>query len=340
MTVTTNVSREVRVATAPAGLPRPADLTVAEVPIPEPGPGQVLVRNRYFSVFAALRTLLGGSVPGAPFPALNPGDPLLGPAVGEVVTAPAGSALRPGQLVTHPLGWREYAVLDAAGCQPVSDDLPDPAAHLAQGLTAYGALTRAARLRPGEAVLVTGGAGSVGSMAGQLARLLGAGRVVGSTGSAVKTEAMTSEFGYDGAVVRGAAPLAAQLIKAAPGGFDVVLDLVGGEDLAAAVTAARPGARLVLVGALAGQLSPGGTGTTSPVELDSFPIIVKRLTLTGYSGDGDDDLRQEWARRSGEWLRTSELRFPYTRVEGMDAAPQALHDVLAGRYRGSVIVAL
>jgi NADPH-dependent curcumin reductase CurA len=145
-------------------------------------------------------------------------------------------------------------------------------------------------------VLVTGGAGSVGSMAGQLARLLGAGRVVGSTGSAVKTEAMTSEFGYDGAVVRGAA--------------------------------------------LAGQVSPGGTGTTSPVELDSFPIIVKRLTLTGYSGDGDDDLRQEWARRSGEWLRTSELRFPYTRVEGMDAAPQALHDVLAGRYRGSVIVAL
>jgi len=284
MTVTTNVSREVRVATASAGLPRPADLTVAEVPVPAPGPGQVLVRNRYFSVFAALRTLLGGSVPGAPYPALSPGDSLLGPAVGEVVTAPAGRGLHPGQLVTRPLGWREYAVVDAAGVQPVRDDRPDPAAHLAQGLTAYGALTRAARLQPGETVLVTGGAGSVGPMAGQLARLLGAGRVVGSTGSAAKTGAMTGEFGYHGAVVRGAAPLAAQLAEAAPGGFDVVLDLAGGEDLAAAVTAARPGARLVCGPVSCASPTPGSRAWTPP--------------------------------------------------------PQALHDVLAGRYRGSVIVAL
>jgi NADPH-dependent curcumin reductase CurA len=99
-------------------------------------------------------------LPGAPFPALNPGGTLPGPAVGEVMSAPAGSALRPGQLVTHPLGWREYAVLDPAGCQPLSDDRPDPAAHLAQGLTAYGALTRAARVRPGEAVHRLTGQGS------------------------------------------------------------------------------------------------------------------------------------------------------------------------------------
>ena len=340
MTVSTNVSREVRVAATPAGPPRPADLTVAEVPIPEPGPDQVLVRNRYFSVYAALRTLLGGSVPGAPWPALEPGDTLFGPAVGEIVTASGRGGLRTGQLVAHPLGWREYAVVDAARCEPVSEDLPDPAAHLAQGLTAYGALTRAARLRPGEAVFITGGAGSVGSAAGQLARLLGAARVVGSTGSPAKAQAMTSEFGYDAAVVRGAVPLAGQLATAAPGGFDVVVDLVGGEDLQAAVETARPGARLVLVGALAGQLRRGGTGTTSPVELDSFPLIVKRLTLTGYSADGDDELRQEWAPRFAGWLRSGDLSFPCTRVEGMAAAPQALHDLLAGRYRGSVVVAL
>jgi NADPH-dependent curcumin reductase CurA len=127
--VTTSVSREVRVAASPTGLPQPADLTVAETPVPEPGPGQVLIKNRYFSVYAALRTLLAGSVPRAPFPALKPGDTLLGPAIGEVVTAAPGSELRPGQLVSHLLGWREYAILASAGCEPVPDAARGPAGH-------------------------------------------------------------------------------------------------------------------------------------------------------------------------------------------------------------------
>ncbi|PRX19335.1 oxidoreductase family protein [Actinoplanes italicus] len=166
------LSREVRVAAVPAGLPRPTDLTVTETPVPDPGPGQVLVRNRWFTVFAALRTLLAG-VTGAPFPGLGPGDTLFGPAIGEVVSAPDGD-LKPGEFVQHMLGWREYALVAAADCRPLGTDLPDPAVHLSQGVTAYGALTRAAPVRPGDTVLVTGGAGAVGSIAGRIARLLGA----------------------------------------------------------------------------------------------------------------------------------------------------------------------
>ena len=168
MSENARASREVRVAAVPVGLPEPADLTVVETPVPIPGPGEVLVRNRFFTVFAALRTLLGG-VQGAPLPGLRRGDTLFGPAIGQVVTSPDDDGPPPGGLVQHMLGWREYAVVPAAECRPVSDALPDPVAHLVQGEPAYGALTRAVRVRPGDTVFISGGAGSVGSMAGQIA---------------------------------------------------------------------------------------------------------------------------------------------------------------------------
>jgi NADPH-dependent curcumin reductase CurA len=331
-------AREVRVAPGPAGSKLPG-LAVAEAPVPVPGPGQLLVRNRYFHVYAALRTLLAGSVPGAPFPGLGPGDPLVGAAVGEVVTAPAGGDLAVGQLVLHQLGWREYAVVDSAAAAPLDGDLPDPAAYLAEGTTAYAALTQVAAVRPGDAVFVSGGAGSVGSMAGQIARRLGAARVVGSTGSAAKARWMTAELGYDAAVVRGAAPLAEQLAKAAPDGLDVVVDLVGGEDLQAAVATARTGARFALIGALSGQLGTG-SGTTAPVEIDSFQLIVRQLRLTGYSGGHDPELVREWRTRFASWLRSGEIGFPHVLVPGINAAPQAFQDVVAGRHQGAVIIAL
>jgi NADPH-dependent curcumin reductase CurA len=336
----TRTSREIRVAAVPDGLPEPADLAVAEAPVPVPGQSDALVCNRFFTVFAALRTLLGGGVPGAPFPGLRQGDTLFGPAIGEVQTAPEGSGLRTGDLVQHMLGWREYAVVPAAECVPVDGALPDAVAHLAQGLTAYGALTRAARVRPGDTVFVSGGAGSVGSMAGQIARLLGAGRVIGSTGSAWKAGQMTVGLGYDAAVVRGAAPVAEQLSKAAPDGIDVFIDNTGGEDLQAAITVARPSARFALVGALSGQLARHGNGTTAPVEIDSYQLILKQVTMAGYSAGGDSKLRAEWAGRFTSWLRSGAIQFPHVRIEGIEQAPQALHDMLAGRYLGTVIVAV
>jgi 2-alkenal reductase len=336
----TRASREIRVAAVPDGLPGPAGLAVAEAPVPVPGRGDALVRNRFFTVFAALRTLLGGGVPGAPFPGLRPGDTLFGPAIGEVMTAPEGSGLRTGDLVQHMLGWREYAVMPAAGCRPVGGALPDPVAHLAQGVTGYGALTRAARIRPGDTVFVSGGAGSVGSMAGQTARLLGAGRVVGSTGSAWKAGQMTAGLGYDAAVIRGAGPVAEQLAGAAPDGIDVFVANTGGEELQAAVAAARQSARFALVGALSGQLARRGSGTTAPVEVDSCQLILKQVTMAGYSAAGDNGLRAEWAGRFAGWLRSGAIQFPHVRIEGIGQAPQALHDMLAGRYLGTVVVAL
>ncbi|MFI0412212.1 MDR family NADP-dependent oxidoreductase [Actinomadura sp. 3N508] len=335
-------SREVRLAVRPEGLPEPEHFAVVEVPMPVPGDGEVLVRNRFFHVFPALRTLIGGSVRDAPFPGLQPGDTLYGKAIGEVVSAPPDAAVRPGDLVEHWLGWREYAAVPAGQCAPLGDALPDPAAYLGQAAIAYTALTRDARLRPGDTVFVSGGAGGIGSLAGQFARALGAGRVIGSTGSPDKAKRLVSELGYDAAVLRGAGtlPIADQLAEAAPDGIDVLIDNVGGEQLRAALATARTGARFALVGTLAGQLSPDLSGTTAPVEIDTFQVIVKGIEIRGFGSSTGPAVDPGWAERFGGWLRSGEVTFPHARVAGIENAPRALHEMIGGRHLGTVIVEL
>jgi NADPH-dependent curcumin reductase CurA len=334
------LSREVRLAVMPDGLPRPEHFVVVDVPVPVAGPGQVLVRNKFFQVSARLRMLMSSAIEGVPLPAVRPGDSPPSAAVGEVVVAPEDSGLRPGELVSHRLGWRDYAVLPVAGCVPIGDVLPDPVAYLGSGWPAYAALTRCCQLRPGESVLVTGGAGGVGSLAGQIARRLGAAQVIGSTTTPEKADRMISELGYDAVVVRGAGPFATQLAHAAPDGIDVVVDTVGGEQLPAAVTAARPGARFALVGTLSSQLAPHGFGVAAPVELDAFPLMLKGVHLYGFTTPADPAAQTEWTHLFGDWLRSGEITFPHVRVRGIDHAAQALHEVINRRHMGTVVVEL
>ncbi|MFH8570521.1 MDR family NADP-dependent oxidoreductase [Streptomyces sp. NPDC017993] len=332
--------REVRLVAKPDGLPRLEHFSVVETPMPSPGEDEVLVRNMFFHVFATLRILIAGATQDTPFPKLNAGDTLVGAAIGEVVSAPEGSTLRPGDLASHWLGWREYAAVPTVECARLDDEaLPDPITHLQQGWTAYAALTRGVELRPGDTVFVSAGGSGIGAMAGQIAKRLGAGRVIASTSSRGKADRLVNELGYDAAVIRGAGPLTEQLAKAAPDGIDVFFDNVGGEQLRAAVEAARPGARFVLTGALSGQLSEDGTGTTAPVELDSLPLIHKRIVMRGFSSDDFDD-QAEWTERFGTWLRTGEMVFPHVRIKGIELASQALLEVIDGRHIGAVIVEL
>ncbi len=336
--------RAVRLAARPKGLPGPEHFTVADVPLPRPAPGEALVRNRFFRISASLRMMISEGaqdVDGVPFPVVRPGETPFEETIGEVVSAPQDSGLRPGDLVSHWQGWREYAAVPADQCSPLDAALPDPVAHLSHAWTAYAALRWGAEVRPGDTVFVTGATGAIGSMAGQLARLLGAARVIGSTGSQRKAERLVAELGYDAAVLRGTRPIAGQLAEAAPEGIDVLLDGVGGDQLRAAVSAARDGARFALVGALSGQLARHGTGTAAPVELDSFQLLVKRIVMRGFSAD-DVPARERarWPGMFGAWLHSGELRFPYTRVTGIERAPQALCEVIEGRHLGTVVVQL
>ncbi|MGW2649746.1 MDR family NADP-dependent oxidoreductase [Streptomyces sp. NPDC001393] len=328
--------RLVRLVRRPDGLPTPDDFTLVQAPISRPEDGQVLVRNTHFLVFPGLRTLIGGETRDVPLPPLHPGDTLFGPAIGEVVDGP----LEKGRLVLHLQGWREYATPAATECRLLDGALPDPVGHLAQGSAAYGALTRLAGVQEGDTVFVTGAAGAVGTMAGQIARLLGATRVIGSTGSPHKARRLERELGYDASVLRGAVPVSRRLAQVAPDGIDVVLDTVGGELLTAAVQAANRGARIALVGALAGQLSPDRRGGSAPAVLDTYRLLTRGITIAGYNGVDHPDVEDEWETRFGDWLRAGDIHFPYTAVRGMERTPGALPELIAGRSFGASIVEL
>jgi NADPH-dependent curcumin reductase CurA len=329
--------REVRLASRPQGALETGHFTVAEVPVPQPGPGQVLVRNRLMSVAASLRTLMGEQA-GLPMPSFEVGGPLSAPAVGEVVTAPGGGSLRPGDLVSHWAGFREYAVVEADAVQPVDlTVLPDPVAYLSQGPSAWIGVVRGAEVRDGDTVFVSGAAGGLGTLAGQFARLRGAGRVIGSTSSQRKADYLVETLGYDAVVLRGAEPIEEQLRKAAPEGIDAVVDNVGGEQLRAALALARPGARVGLIGALSAQVSGE---ITAPVEIDTYSLIVRGIQLRGISGARHRDALAEYPETFGRWLREGSVTVPHTRLSGIDQAPRALIELLEGHHIGTVVVEL
>ncbi|UQA93376.1 MDR family NADP-dependent oxidoreductase [Streptomyces halobius] len=334
--MTNRTHREVRLAARPQG-PVTDDLfEIVEVPVPEPAPGQVLVRNTLMNVAAVMRTLMDETTD-VPMPSFQLGEPLNGAAIGAVVAAP-GTDLNPGDLVQHRLGWREYALLDAPQAQRIDPDvLPDPAGYLSQGPTAWMGMVRGAEVRPGDTVFVTGAAGGVGSLAGQIARLRGATRVIGSTGSQAKADRLTAEFGYDAVVMRGAGPIEEQLRRAAPEGIDALFDNVGGEQLRAAIAVANRGARLALIGALSRQLSEDGPFTT---EIDTLSLLARSITLRGLALYDHLDLIPEWHTTFGKGLRDGTLTFPHVRLQGIEQAPRALRELTEGRHLGAVVVEL
>lgn len=125
-----------------------------------------------------------------------------------------------------------------------------------------------------------------------------------------------------------------------PDGIDVVLDTVGGDQLTAALALARRGARVALVGALSGQLAPGRAGGSAPAEIDTYRLLIRGVSLHGYSGVDHPDVEREWTERFGGWLRSGEIRFAHTSITGMDQAPAALPDLIAGRHFGAAVLDL
>lgn len=339
--------REVRLKAKLNGLPTPNDFEIVTAVAPDVGPQDVLVRNRYFLISASLRAMISEgaeNVQGVPFPCLSAGDVLMGEALGEVMKAPIGSGLSTGDIVTHFYGWRDYALVPTWICHRVGEALPDPVGYLGylgHGWTAYAALTRGVSIRPGDTVFVTSAAGAIGAMAGQIARRLGAGRVIGSTSSRDKAQRLVSELGYDAAVIRGSStPFAEQVRDVALGGIDVLIDSVGGDQLQAAIASARERARFLILGALSGQLAAVGTGRTAPAEIDTVQFLLKRITMRGYSADDNPEAKDEWFQRFAQWLHAGAIAFPHTVIGGLDDAPSALCDTARGRYLGTVLVKL
>ncbi|HDS4676814.1 TPA: NADP-dependent oxidoreductase [Enterobacter ludwigii] len=336
-------NREVKLIRHVRGEINPEDFAIMETAIPVPGPHEVVVRNRWFRVSISTRLMAqedAKAAEGIPFPPLNPGDTLADGAIGEVIQTGSACCLPVGSLVMHPFGWREYAVVREHDCKLIDCSEPDPVAYLGHGWTAYAALTRGVQMKEGDTVFVSSGAGAIGSMAGQIARLLGASRVVGSTSSFNKARWMQDELGYDAVVTRDGGPMIEQLAKAAPEGIDVIVDMVGGEQLAAAVMMAREGARGVLLGALTAELNAEKASLQAPVILDTFHIIFKGMTLRGFSADHSPDAFEFWLRDLKTWKRDGRIHLPSATFKGIENATFALQEACAGRLKGVVLVEL
>jgi NADPH-dependent curcumin reductase CurA len=331
------VGRLVRLAAHPVGLPTPEDFRVEPAAVPAARPGQVIVRTTLFALDAAARLFLGDV--GLPLPRLALGDVVPGAALGEVV-ASADPGFAVGDVVCHQLGWREFAVADAAALRRVDTAiLPNPTAYLAPLLTAWAGLVVAAELRPSDTVFVSGATGAVGGLAGQIARLRGAGRVIGSAGSPAKVAHATGTLGFDAAFDYRDGPVLERLRELAPNGIDVYFDNTGGAQLAAAIRLLRPHGRVVLCGLLDRQNGPRpGRADGEEATPDLGYAIANRLTLRGLRTADFADRRAEAEKEIGSWLSAGRLRLDETIVDGIENAPRAFVDLLRGAFTGRVLV--
>lgn len=337
MTENAATGQEIRLISRPLGEPDLGNFELAKVAVPQPGKGQILVRNTWMSVDPYMRGRMNaGESYIAPF---DLDAPLEGSAVGKVVASGA-EEIPVGAIVSHFLGWREYALLDAETAKVVDTSIARPQDYLGAlgmtGLTAYLAVTETAQVKPGDVVFVSSAAGAVGSIAGQLAREFGAARVIGSTGGPAKRAALIDNFGFDVALDYRARPIAEQLAEAAPEGIDVYIDNVGGDHLEAALDTLKVHGKVALVGMISGYNAVDPVPAPTNLHL----AIGKRLTLRGVLVLDHLDKFPEYLARATSWLADGTLRTRETVVEGIEQAPAALLGVLGGANIGKMLVRL
>ncbi|GAB2829621.1 NADP-dependent oxidoreductase [Actinocorallia aurea] len=330
--------REWRLQRRPVGVPVPEDFSLTEVEVPGPGPGQLLVRNLFLSVDPYMRGRMSDAKSYAAPYGLD--EPMTGGAIGEVVES-AAEGFAPGDIVRHGLGWREYALLEAAEASVIRPTEGVPlSAYLGvlgmTGLTAYAGLMRVAAFQPGDRVFVSGAAGAVGSTVGQIARLKGAELVVGSAGSAEKVAWLRDDLGFDQAFDYKKGPVADQLAQAAPEGIDVYFDNVGGDHLEAALGALRLKGRI----AVCGMISRYNDTRPAPGPNNLVRLIQTRGRIEGFLVGDHGDLAGEFHRDMGPKVASGELKHRETFTDGIESALDAFLGVLEGANIGKMIVRL
>jgi len=331
----TVTAREIRLRSRPSGLPGPEHFELAERGLPAPADGQLLVRTLWMSVDPYMRgRMVDRPSYIAPF---QVGEALEGAAIG-VVEQSADHGFKPGDLVSHFAGWRDRAVINASTATKIDAAAAPAAAWLGPlgipGFTAYVGLGRIAALKAGETVFVSAGAGAVGSMAVQIARIKGA-RVIASVGSEEKARWVREELGADAVInYRTAGDLTRALAEAAPGGIDVYFDNVGSEHLEAALVAAKTFARF----AICGMIAQYNDETPPPGPRYLPAIVVKSLTLQGYIVLNHFDLLADFTRDMTRWIAEGRIKWRDTVVEGLENAPQAFVGLFSGQNVGKMLV--
>ena len=331
-------NHQVRLAARPDGEPKPTDWAFTEEPVPTPEDGQVVVRVTHVSIDPTMRGWMNDEATYMPPVGLNEVMRALG--AGEVV-ASAHPGFAAGDAVTGLFGVQEYALVTGSGVQTllkVDTSAVPLSTYLAAlgmtGLTAYFGLFEVGALRDGDTVLISGAAGAVGTVAGQLAKLKGC-RVIGIAGGPRKCALLTEEFGYDVALDYREGELPKRLYEVAPDGVDVFLDNIGGDILDAGLSRLARGARVVLCGAI----SQYNDLTAVQGPKNYLSLLINRARMEGFVIFDFADRYLEAATEMAGWLAEGKLSSREDVVDGSVADfPDTLLKLFRGENTGKLIL--
>ncbi len=330
-------SREIRLVSRPVGTPTAANFETATVELGAPGAGEVLVRNTWMSVDPYMR---GRMYDRASYvPPFQIGEALQGGALGEVIASNADGFAK-GDLVSSMFGWREAFVAPAGALEklPRQANVPDQAflgVLGMPGLTAYAGLLEIGQPKPGDTVFVSGGAGAVGSVVAQIAKIKGC-TVVATAGSDAKCDWLRSA-GVDHAINYKTCGNLLDAVRAAvPKGIDVYFDNVGGEHLEVAIEMARPFARF----AECGMISEYNDAVPSPGPRNMIQIVGKSLRIRGFIVMEFASLRPQFMKDMMGWIADGQLKWEETVMDGVEKAPDAFVGLFSGGNTGKMLVRL
>ena len=329
-------NHQVRLAARPAGLPKPSDWDFTEEPVNEPSAGQILVKTLYLSLDPAMR---GWMNEGRSY--IEPvglGDVMRAGGVGRVV-ASNHENFAEGDHVTGIFGAQEYVLLDGSAAIKVDPDMAPLPSYLGAlgmtGLTAYFGLLDVGALKEGDTVVVSGAAGAVGSVTGQIARIKGAGRVVGIAGGEEKCRWLVDDLGFDAAIDYKAGDVGARLREEAPDGIDLYFDNVGGDILDACLANLAWGARVVICGAISQYNADGGMRGPGNYMM----LLVNRARMEGFVVFDYASRYGEAARELAGWIASGDLKAREDVVDGgLEAFPDALLKLFAGENVGKLVL--
>jgi NADPH-dependent curcumin reductase len=332
----TATNRQFRLAARPVGLPKPSDWSLVEEPVNDPGEGEFLARVDYISLDPAMRGWMNEWRSYIPPVAI--GEVMRASAAGKVI-ASRHPDFAVGDHVTGVFGVQEYAVSNGKGARVADTTLASLPVHLgtlgATGFTAYFGLLDIGKPRSGDTVVVSGAAGAVGTVVGQIARILGC-RAIGIAGGADKCRFITEELGFDGAIDYKSEDVKKALRQHCPGGIDVYFDNVGGDILDAALANLARGARIVICGAISQY------NNTTPMKGPSqyMSLLVNRASMTGMVVFDYASRYGEAARAMAGWMKEGKLKSREQIVRGFDSFPEALLMLFRGENTGKLVLAL
>jgi hypothetical protein len=334
--MTAPVNRQIVLAARPAGMPKATDFRLEATPVPEPGPGQILVRNIWMSVDPYMRGRMNDRKSYSP--PFEVGKPLDGRAVGQVLKS-NHPKLKEGAVVSNMQGWREYFVSAGEGITPVDASLPLPA-YLGvlgvPGFTGWYGLKEIGKPKAGETLVVSGAAGATGSLVVQMGKILGC-RVVGTAGTDEKCAYLKRELGADAAInYKKAGDCVDALRQACPKGVDVYFENVGGPILDAVLRLLNPLSRIPLCG----MISQYNLEIPDPGPRYLFSMIANRTLMQGFIISDHFDRYGEFVGEVGGWLKAGRIKREETVVEGIENAPKAFLGLFSGDNLGKMVVRL